>query len=324
MTKLLLSLTILLAAGVRCIAADSFKAIESEKTIVLQYGGEAFLTYHKAEVPPPKEADPIFKRSGFIHPLKSPIGATVTGIHPSDHYHHLGLWHAWVNCKHDGQAVDFWNLKTGTGRIGYKKTLTVISTENQAGFVVEQAHIAYKGETKEPVTVLHEVFSVNARMAEGALEIDYETVQVNVTDHALEFPAYRYGGPIAYRAPHHWKNGNSDYLSSDGKTRIDGHQTRSHWVAMYGPAGTEKNDPVACLTILSDPKNHDAPQRMRVWPPSSNDGAIFFNYVPIQQYPWAIKPGQTSTMRYRLVVSDAKPDPEALNARWERYAKETK
>ena len=58
---------------------------------------------------------------------------------------------------------------------------------------------------------------------------------------------------------------------------------------------------------------------MRVWPPESSNGAIFFNYVPIQETGWEIKPGETSAMRYRLVVQDSKPAPEKLNARWDSY-----
>ena len=162
-----------------------------------------------------------------------------------------------------------------------------------------------------------------ARLVDGAFEIDYVTTQKNVTESDLELPAYRYGGPIAYRAPHHWKNGNSDYLSSEGKTRIDGHTTRSKWISMFGSAEEGKDDgAVASLTILGHAKNHDAPQRMRVWPPNSHNGAIFFNYVPIQEHPWAIKSGETSTMRYRLVVADTKPDSPELNARWDRFSKQ--
>ena len=161
---------------------------------------------------------------------------------------------------------------------------------------------------------------VTARLVDGAFEIDYVTVQKNVTEHPLTLSAYRYGGPIAYRAPHHWKNGNSDYLSSEGKTRIDGHTTRSRWIAMFGPAEEGKDKGAAAsLIILSHDKNHDAPQRMRVWPPSSNNGAIFFNYVPIQETPWAIKADQTSTMRYRLVLQDSKPEPGAINNRWASF-----
>lgn len=302
-------------------AGDGFRAVETDATIVLSHDGSDFLTYHKAEVAPPEGVDPVFRRSGFIHPVKTPKGASVTGIHPPDHHHHLGLWHAWVQCQHDGEAVDFWNLKSGTGRVAFTKTLSVTSNAQEAGFVVLQSHIAYKGDARKATPILEEQLHVTARLVDGAFEIDYTTEQRNITGHALELPAYRYGGTIAYRAPHHWKNGNSDYLSSEGKTRIDGHTTRSRWIAMFGPAeaGNDAGAP-ASLTILGHAANHDAPQRMRVWPPDSNDGAIFFNYVPIQETGWKIGPGATSAMRYRLVVEDAKPDPAAIDARWKRFS----
>ena len=145
-------------------------------------------------------------------------------------------------------------------------------------------------------------------------------VRSNVSALTLKLPAYRYGGPIAYRAPHHWDKSNSDYLSSEGKTRIDGHTTRSKWIAMWGQR--KNSESLDTLTILSHADNHDFPQRMRVWPPTSNSGAIFFNYVPIQEFDWEIKPGQVSTMRYRLVTQDGKPDPSDLDRRWQRYVSE--
>lgn len=294
-------------------------AVETDKTIEIRHEGATFLTYHKAEVSPPEGADPAYKRSGFIHPVKTPQGAIVTGIHPSDHYHHLGLWHAWVKTKHDGEFVDFWNLKAKTGRVAFRKTVSVTGGNDVAGFVVEQDHIAYKGEEKRPVVVLHEVFTVRARLVDGAFEIDYETVQKNVSDHDLELPAYRYGGPIAYRAPHHWKNGNSNYLSSEGKTRVDGHTTRSRWISMWGPSVDEDGSSPASLTIMGYPGNRDAPQRMRVWPPKTNDGAIFFNYVPAQEHAMSIRSGESSVMKYRIVVSDSQSDPDSINTRWSRY-----
>ncbi|MEM7010617.1 MAG: PmoA family protein [Verrucomicrobiota bacterium] len=302
-------------------AAGGFEASETDAAITLSYDGAEFLTYHKAEMAPPEGVDPVFKRSGFIHPLKTPSGAVVTGIHPADHYHHLGFWHAWVNTKHGDDEHDFWNLKKKTGRVAYSKTISVDSTADEAGFVVEQLHIGYKGENQSATTILREEFTVKTRMVDGAFEVDYETKQTNVTDTALQLPAYRYGGPIAYRAPHHWKTANSDYLSSEGKTRIDGHTTRSRWISMFGPATEAEDAPIAAVTILGHSENHDAPQRMRVWPPNTHDGAIFFNYVPIQETEWALEPGKTSTMRYRLVAQDGEPDSEALDARWNRFTK---
>ena len=91
--------------GMPVVAAQSFSAVETDAEIVLRHGDLAFLTYHKADVAPPEGVDPAYIRSGFIHPLKSPAGDLLTGIHPDDHYHHLGLWHAWVLCKVDGKEV---------------------------------------------------------------------------------------------------------------------------------------------------------------------------------------------------------------------------
>jgi len=298
-----------------------FQLEETDDTLVIWHGKNAVVTYHKAEVPPPDGVDPVYTRSGLLHPVRSPSGGGVTGIHPKDHYHHLGFWHAWVNCEHGGKPVDFWNLKKKQGVIRYETTLEIVSKPDQAGFVVEQSHIAFKGEDKtDPVRVLQEAFRVAAQLVDGAYEIDYETLQTNVSEDALKLPAYRYGGPIAYRAPHSWNKDNSDYLSSEGKTRIDGHTTRSKWCAMFGP--TEETGKNASITILCHKDNHDFPQRMRVWPPKSNNGAIFFNYVPIQETAWEIAPGEKSMMRYRLVVEDQKPDPKALDARWARFCEE--
>ena len=87
-----------------------------------------------------------------------------------------------------------------------------------------------------------------------------------------------------------------------------------------GPAaGSEE---LVSLTILCHPENHDFPQRMRVWPAKSNNGAIFFNYVPVQEVGWEIKAGETVRMRYRLVVQDEGVEAGEMDGWWERYGKE--
>ena len=84
-------------------AKNNISLKQTEKAITLVRGETPILTYHVAEVPPPKGVDPIYNRNGFIYPLHAPSGGIVTGIHPADHYHHIGLWHAWVNTKYDGK-----------------------------------------------------------------------------------------------------------------------------------------------------------------------------------------------------------------------------
>lgn len=293
--------------------AQPLNVVETKDEIVINQGGSPVLTYHKAIVSPPPEADPVFARSGFIFPLHAPSGGIVTGIHPKDHYHHLGLWHAWVHGEHEGKPVDFWNLKEKTGRVQFAKVLEIKNADASAGFTVEQEAVRYRdGKGGDPIVVLREQLQVTVRLVEGAYELDYDVTQKNVTEQPLKFPAYRYGGGIAYRAPLDWSKDNSDYLTSEGKTRKDSHTTRAKWVSMFGP--TAKGD--ATVTIFCHPKNHDAPQHIRTW----DDGKIFFNYVPIQESAWEIKAGETIQQRYRLVIADGKTDAKELEARWQRYA----
>ncbi|MEM8955272.1 MAG: PmoA family protein [Verrucomicrobiota bacterium] len=299
--------------------AATLEAVETEDAISIFHGDEVVLIYHKAEVMPPEGVDAVFKRSGFIHPIKTLKGVEVTGTRPDDHYHHMGLWHAWVKTKHDGEEVDFWNLKRRQGTVRFVETAGVRNGEDECGFTVRQEQVKYVGDDKEAVQVLEETLSVSARVEDGVLMIDYDLEQENVTDAPLELPQYRYGGPMAYRAPHHWDQTNSDYLSSEGKTREDGHETRSKWCAFWGPAQAGGEELVS-LTILCHPGNHDFPQRMRVWPPTSNNGAIFFNYVPIQETGWAIQPRETVAFRYRLVVDDEMVDAGKMDGIWAGYS----
>ena len=289
---------------------------ETDAAISVTDGDNVVLTYHKAEVPPPAGEDPAYRRSGFIHPLRTPAGGVVTGIHPKDHIHHLGLWHAWVKTKHDDREPDFWNLKKKTGLVRYAKTVArPMEKHGSVQFMVLQEHVSMD-EGKDPVVVLEEQLIIGVTKSGGACLIDYETRQKNTSDKDITFPAYRYGGPIAYRGPNHWDKDNSKVLTSEGKTREDGHTTRGRWCAFEGPTDKGK----ATVAILCHPNNHDAPQRMRIWPPDSHNGAVFFNFVPIQEKPWMIGSDTIFRSRYRLVLSDGALDPKKINAAWDSYA----
>ncbi len=289
------------------VAADEVKVVESQRSIIISRGETDILTYHKVEVPPPEGARKVYRRSGFIHPLKSPKGGAVTGIHPDDHLHHLGLWHAWVKTKHGKDQPDFWNLGGQSGRVRFSKLLE----KNTSGFAVEQEQLAYKGANKKESVILREILSIAVDATEEANFIDYHLIQKNVSSETLELPAYRYGGPLAYRGPYSWNKENSDYLTSTGKKRADSHATRADWCAIFGP--TAKGD--ATITMMGHPANFDAPQRLRTWP----DGKVFLCWTPIQEKPLVIQSDQSVSWKYRIVISDGQPDQAAINRWWAEY-----
>ena len=296
---------------------QALEVIEDDNIIKILDGTNALLVYHKSEVLPPKGSDPSYKRSAFIHPLKTPKGSIVTSIHPDDHLHHVGLWHAWVNTSHGTRKIDFWNLKKKEGTVRYKKTISLNQKSDKKGFTVLQEHISIK-EGQKPTTIIEESFSIGVVKEKNTYFIDYINEQKNITSQNLELPAYRYGGPIAYRGPTNWNNANSQVLTSENKNRSNGHATRGKWCAFSGPT----NNGNALVAILCHPANHDAPQRMRIWPASSHDGAIFFNYVPVQENPWKLTPKELNKFRYKIIISDSKINRKMIESAWLKYAVE--
>ena len=309
------SLLLILLIVPGCLLAE-LSIRETDTHINITNDGETVLVYHKAVMPPPGGQPKYFERSGFIHPIKSPSGGVVTGIHPDDHIHHMGLWHAWVETYHDERNLDFWNLKEETATIRYVETRRIIERNNRVGFIVRQHHVALANDDHPEQVILEEDFAIMVGIRQGSYVIDHRTEQTNVSDHALQLPAYRYGGPLAYRSPATWNKDNSDYLTSTGLGR-DGHATRADWCAFWGP--TQAGD--ATLAILSHPDNHDSPQRMRIWPETSNNGAIFFNWVPVQESDWSLEPGVKNQFNYRLLVMDGKPDKRLIERAWNAYSK---
>ena len=182
---------------------------------------------------------------------------------------------------------------------------------------MEQEQVAYKGSDRKETVVLREQFGIRAEFVNGENRVGYRVKQTNVSSESLVLPAYRYGGGLAYRAPHHWDKTNSDYLTSEGLDRTNSHATRARWVAMWG--ATSKGP--ATLTVMMHPENRDFPQRLRTWPPSSHNGAIFFNVVPAQEKAWEIKPGEQVTESYLLTVRNGKPDRERIEQGWKVWAK---
>ena len=290
-------------------AAAPLEVVEDVNQIVISRGQTPVLTYHKAEMPPPPGETELFRRSGFIHPLHAPNGDVVTSIHPADHIHHMGLWHAWVKTKWQGEEIDFWNLKGGRGTVRFVEVID----RNSLGFKVRQQQVALAYEDRAETVVLDETLEVSVTSSAQANVIDYTITQTNVSDAVLELPAYRYGGGITFRAPETWGEPDDSYVTSTGLDRTEGHATRGDWVVMHGP--TEQGS--ASVVIMGHPTNHDAPQRMRIWP----KGKVFFNYAPTQEFDWRIAPAETVVLRYRVVVDSHRLVSADVAPWWRDYAK---
>jgi hypothetical protein len=305
--------------------AKVVKAIKDDKELDIQVGDTKVLRYNYAIVPAPEdmgervpeERRPLYDRSGFIHPLWSPTGTVLTDIHPPDHLHHMGLWMPWTHTQFEGKRIDFWNVGDGTGTVRFAKFLSTTTGPVYGGFQAEQEHIARKTSKGEQV-VLKEVWDVRVYNVRGEPGkeywlIDFKSTQRCVADSPLIQEQYRYGG-LGYRAAREWKGENAAYLTSEGKTRKDGHATRARWCDAAG--AIEGN--WAGITFYSNPKNFQHPEPMRIWPEFENN--VFFNFCPSQACEWEMKPGEDHVFRYRLYVHEDKINVEDAERIWNDYA----
>ena len=289
---------------------DSFLQIQAHGPS----GIRKILRYHHAIVPAPKGQSKLYDRSAFIHPLWSPKGSVLTNIHPPDHYHHLGIWMPWTKTKFEGEEVDFWNIGKGQGTVRFNKFLSTSSGMIFGGFQAEHDHVALKTDAGEKV-VLKEIWEVRAYSSIGGPGRlwDFVSTQRCVADSPLLLEEYRYGG-FGFRATADWKGETAAYLTSEGKTRKDGHATRARWCDTSGVTdGNWKG-----VTFFSHPQNFRHPEAMRIWP--GFDQEVFFNWAPVQTGDFEMKPGEDHLFRYRLYVHEGKIDVARTEQLWNDYA----
>jgi hypothetical protein len=296
---------------------------QTSDVIVLKKGTAEILQYQKAVMYPPAKADTAYKRSGFIHPLKTPSGNILTRVSPPDHYHHFGLWNPWTVVKIDNHVTDFWNLNSKQGTVRFAGINSTVNGPVWGGFSVKQDHIDFKGK-KSGETAINENWDVRAWDAEPltgikAYLVDLTSFLSVAGNSSITFEAYRYGGGIGIRMNEEWTKDNSSVLTSEGKTRLDADGTRARWTDLNG---SFMNNGQSGVVFFSHPSNREHPEPMRVWPITENKGRgdVFFEFCPIRHKDWVLDPGNIYRLKYRMLVYDGKIDGATANRVWNDFA----
>ena len=264
---------------------------------------------------PRHDIDPIYERSGYLHPVRTPSGLIITDDYPDEaHTHHHGIWFPWTKTVFQGRHPDFWNMGGGSGRVEFTNLDSTWDGPVHTGFSARHRFVDMSA-TPE-VIALNEKWDVRfyaIGFGERTFHLfDLISTQTCATDDPLHLPEYRYGG-IGIRGHEQW-NGvdNCHFLTANGETdRIKAHATRANWCHMGGQIDGQW----AGITIMGHPDNFRSPQPMRVHPHEP-----FFNFAPSQAGDWTIEPGKPYISKYRFIVSDGKPDPELLSQLWIDYS----
>jgi hypothetical protein len=296
--------------------------VDDGKGLTFLVGGHVALTYNYATIDPPAGLDPVYRRSGFVHPLSTPSGRVVTADFPPDHAHQHGLFFAWVNTVFNGHKVDFWNQASRTGRV---RGLAVLGTESGPLLGQVKARLWHEDITGAvPMPVLGETWTLRVYSVTGTYLVDFESVQTCAGARPLEINKYLYGG-LGLRGTSAWfdpkaegenppdpsRNGQSDFLTSEGKTRANGNHSRPRWVDLSGRLDGQ----FAGVTVLDHPGNFRFPQPVRLHP-----NKPYLSLAPEVEGSFRIEPGHPYVSRYRLVLHDGPTDPRFLDALWHDYA----
>jgi hypothetical protein len=300
--------------------SEGVQLIKDNQDLKLQLNDTPILQYRYAVTLPPKEADPLYKRSGFIHPLWSPGGKVLTRIQPPDHYHHYGIWGPWTKTHIEGREVDFWNLLKGQGTVKFAGFLDETQGAIYSGFKALQQHIDF-GAKGEDQIAMNEILDVRAwNIDDGEWMVDYTTSLNCPLENGIMLDAYRYGGGIGWRATETWHKDNCTVLTSDGKTRVDADGSYARWCLVEGESEVEEGR--SGILFMSHPSNRMHPEPMRVWPLDANGGRgdMYFEFVPIRHDDWKIDPNQTYTLKYRMIIFDGEMDADKAENYWNSFA----
>ncbi|NHF61232.1 hypothetical protein FK220_017905 [Flavobacteriaceae bacterium TP-CH-4] len=308
--------------GVRSEPPYDLSQTDTDGNLQITSNERPVLTYRYGMTYPPMGIDTIFRKSGFIHPLCTPGGDTLSRIQPPDHYHHYGLWGPWTRTKIEDRSVDFWNLGESQGTVLFKNFTSKTSGPVFSEFQAHQEHFDLTAKQGKQVAI-NEYLSVrvwNLRESKNRYLIDYVSTFSSPLPSGILFEAYRYGGGLGMRFTERWHKDNCTVLTSEGKDRQAADGTSARWCMVTGRAANGKGR--NGILFLSHPENRSHPEPMRVWPVDGNNGRgdLFFEFCPIRHNPWHIEPQKEYRLKYRLLVFEGELNVDEAEAYWQSFA----
>lgn len=277
-------------------------------SLEISIGEQPVLQYHTVVVPPPTGVDPVYARSGFIHPLFSPSGKILTDPFPVGHVHQHAVFSAWARATFRHQTVDFWNQASKLGNVEHR----AVVARKKNGFTT---HLQQVSTDQGPA--LDEIWKVSVEESRNPFIIDLETEQSCATTDEVYLHPYRYGG-LAFRGSKHWNSEDEDYfegpmkiLTGQGiRDREEGNHTTPRWLAVYGPVDGQ----TVGVVYMDHPGNFRHPQPVRIHPTMP-----YFVFGPVARGSVIIRPGMAYYARYRIITFEGEPDAETIEgwyARW--------
>ena len=291
-------------------AVEAVTVKDDGKRLHVKVGDKPVLVYNQAVMPSPDPKTPYYAKSGHIHPVFNPSGQMVTDDFNPDHAHQHGIMFAWRKTTFEGRSTNGWDQKVGTGKVEHAELVDFTGGPVFGSFTVrrQQVDLTAPG---GPKPALDETWRVRIYNISDRFVFDIESTQACASGAPVVVEEMHYGG-LMIRGHADWQEHKDfDYLTSEGKTKLDGNHTHPTWVDIYGPLDQKMTG----VTILDHPRNFRFPQPVRLHPTMP-----YFCFTPAFLGSFTIEPGKPYVSRYRFCVHEGKPDQEVAEQLWQNYA----
>lgn len=283
--------------------------------VTFTIGDSTVMRYNGDKTPLPEGYEPAFQRGGYIHPVLTPSGKALTDDYPPKHKHHHGIWSPWTKTIFEDRKPDFWNMGQKSGSVEFAELGQDYFGPIASGFSAKHRMMDLLAKPA-PKAAINEQWDVTIYSvpfgAKPYYVFDVLDTQNCAGESPLILPKYHYGG-MGIRGHRDWE-GKGDkclFITSEGKDRANGNESRGRWCWMGGKIG----DAMAGITIFDHPTNFRHPQPMRL-----NPDEPFFCYSPSQLGEWKIEPGKPYVARYRFIVMDGALDKELIERLYADFA----
>lgn len=309
--------TCLLIVLASATALGDFRFEDDGHGLTLIEDGKPIYVYRYDFVSPPEGVEEHFRRLGYLHPLYGLNGEILTQDFPDDHYHHRGVFWAWPECSVGERRLDVWALKDA--RQVHEALLTKEAGKDSATLRVQNAWVFDDAPDKPQVRETIEISALPAEKGKRAL--DFTLRFENVSGQTITFLGAEnkgYGGlcfrPDKARKPMH-------FTTASGPVAEDQLRFDTPWADVSfekKPDGDETTGSEAAqvgVAIFQHPTNPGYP----------HPGWIFRHYSFLgaswpHEETHVMEPGESFTLRYRLLVHRGSAEQAKVAAAFEQYA----
>ncbi|HRK35489.1 MAG TPA: PmoA family protein [Candidatus Hydrogenedentes bacterium] len=295
--------------------SDAFASVDDGKCIHVSERGEPVFTYRYAQVLPAEGIAEKFRRANYLHPVHSPAGEVVTEDFPADHYHHRGVFWAWPNCAIRGRKLNVWELDGA--RSVFKEWIAIEARRKQ--FRAETRSVwQFDEDGFAPIEERVEIVVLPARNGQRA--IDFKLAFANTADAEVTFQ----GSPASAGSAGPGAKGYGGICFRPDATRKP--------FAFTGIEGHIAEDRMACETPWVDVSwTSDSTQGVAILQHPENPGFPHPGWM-IRHYgflgaSWphtsahTLKPGESFTLRYRLLLHEGDAESAGIAAAARSFAK---